>query len=189
MFEKCAHHTHNSDVIEPDDILALAAAVYMFMELHLSPQQRYPRTLPELLAAVAARLARQEANDALVLHNAYTIQKVARAGFKMLDQLGYSILPNKRRATHVFLVPGLAIATGSRSRRLCGRRRKPRLEPTTTERRKFFQDFFSVTVPRTRLLSSLCTVQPAAKMRLTRGLSGVCPDEDATMESTMCYCS
>ena len=54
---------------------------------------------------------------------------------------------------------------GLGSRRLCGRRRKPRLEPTTTERGKFFfpRLFFSVTVPRTRLLSSLFTSQPAPK--------------------------
>ena len=33
---------------------------------------------------------------------------------------------------------------GSGSRRLCGRSRKPRLEPTTTERGKFFQHFLKV---------------------------------------------
>ena len=33
----------NSHVIELDDILALAAAVYMCITLHLSLQQRYPR--------------------------------------------------------------------------------------------------------------------------------------------------
>ena len=37
---------NDSDVIELDDILALAAAVYMFIKLYLSTQQRYPRTLP-----------------------------------------------------------------------------------------------------------------------------------------------
>ena len=39
-------------VIESEDIFALAAAVYMFIKLHLSPQQRYQRTLPELLEPV-----------------------------------------------------------------------------------------------------------------------------------------
>ena len=49
----------DSDVIAPDDIHALTAAVYMFTKLHLSPQERDPRTLPELLTAVAAPLTRQ----------------------------------------------------------------------------------------------------------------------------------
>ena len=57
-----------------DDILALAAAVYLFIKLHLSPQQRYPRTLPELLTAVAALLTRQQPDDAPVRHNACTIR-------------------------------------------------------------------------------------------------------------------
>ena len=52
---------------------ALATAVYMFMKLHLSPQQRYPRMLPELLTAVAAPLTRQQPGDVPVLHIAYTI--------------------------------------------------------------------------------------------------------------------
>ena len=41
----------DSDVIEPDDIL------------HLSLQQRYPLTLPELLTAVAELLKRQQPDD------------------------------------------------------------------------------------------------------------------------------
>ena len=78
----------DSDVIAPDDILALDAAFYMFIQLHLSPQQWYPRTLPELLAAVAALLTRQQPGDVPALHNAYTIQQVARVEFRMLEQLG-----------------------------------------------------------------------------------------------------
>ena len=65
-----------SNVIEPGDVLAVAAAVFMFIKLHLSPQQRYPRTLPELLTAVAALLTRRQPNDAAVLHNAHTIAHV-----------------------------------------------------------------------------------------------------------------
>ena len=66
----------DSGVIEPDDILALAAAVYMF-----SPQQRHPRTLPELLTAVAELLTRQQPDDAPVLHNASTIQQITHIEF------------------------------------------------------------------------------------------------------------
>ena len=47
----------NADVIDLNNILALTAAVYMFTELNPSlPQQRYTRTLPELLTAVAELL-------------------------------------------------------------------------------------------------------------------------------------
>ena len=68
----------DSDVIEHDDILALAAAVYMIIKLHLSPQQRYPRTLPELLTAVAELLTRQQPDDIpVLLHNASTIQQIS----------------------------------------------------------------------------------------------------------------
>ena len=40
--------------IEYDDLLAMAAAVHICIKL--TPQQRYPRSLPELLTAFAARL-------------------------------------------------------------------------------------------------------------------------------------
>ena len=78
----------DSDVIESDDILALAAAVYMFIKLHLSPQHRYPRSLPELLTAFAALPTSQQPGDVPVLHNAFTIQRVAHIGFRMVQQLG-----------------------------------------------------------------------------------------------------
>ena len=71
-----------SDVIELDDILALAA-VNMFIKLHLSPQQRYARALPELLRSFSVQLTRQP--------HAYTIQRVAHIQFRMLEQLGYDL--------------------------------------------------------------------------------------------------
>ena len=43
--------TRGSGIIDSDDLLALAAAFYMHIQVHLSPQQRYPRSLPELLTA------------------------------------------------------------------------------------------------------------------------------------------
>ena len=49
----------DADVIELDDILAVAAAVYMFIKMNLLPLQRYPSTLPELLTAVAELLPYQ----------------------------------------------------------------------------------------------------------------------------------
>ena len=42
--------------IENDDLLAMAVAVYLHIKLHFTPQQRYPRSLPELLTAFAALL-------------------------------------------------------------------------------------------------------------------------------------
>ena len=53
----------DSDAIDLDDILASAAAVYVFIKLNLSPQQRYPRTLTELLTAFAELLTRQQPDD------------------------------------------------------------------------------------------------------------------------------
>ena len=66
----------DSDVIEPDDIPALAA-VFMFIKLHFSPKRRYPRALPEQPTASEAQLTRQQPGDVPVLHNAFTIQQVA----------------------------------------------------------------------------------------------------------------
>ena len=57
-----------SDVMRPDDILALAASVYMFIKLHLSTQQRYPRTLHELCTAFSALFTRQQPAHDPVLH-------------------------------------------------------------------------------------------------------------------------
>ena len=75
----------DSDVIELDDILALIAAVYVFIKLNISPQQRYPRTLPELLAAVAELLISQQPDDVPVLHNASTIQHITHIEFRFLN--------------------------------------------------------------------------------------------------------
>ena len=70
---------------------SLAAAVYMFIKLHLSPQQKYPRTPTEQLAAFAALLTRQQPGDVSVLHNAFSIQRAAHIEFKMLEQLGHEL--------------------------------------------------------------------------------------------------
>ena len=66
----------DSGIVDSDDLLALAAAFYMYMKLHLSPQQRYPRSLPEVLAAFAALPIRRHPDDVPELHNAFTIQQV-----------------------------------------------------------------------------------------------------------------
>ena len=63
----------------------------LFIIVHLSPQQKYPRIIPELLTAVAALFSRQQLGDVLVLLNAYTIQQVAHVEFWMLEQLGYEL--------------------------------------------------------------------------------------------------
>ena len=70
----------------------------MFIKLHLSLQQRYPRTLPELLTAVAAPLTRQQPDDAPVLHNACAIQQVTHVEFRMLEQLGCELATLARLA-------------------------------------------------------------------------------------------
>ena len=77
-----------SDLVDSDDLLALAAAVYMYIKLHLSPKQRYPRCLPELLTAFAALLVRRQPDDVPVLQSASTVQRVVHAEFRMLQQLG-----------------------------------------------------------------------------------------------------
>ena len=69
-------------MIEPDDILALAAAIYMFMKLHLSPKQRYPRKLP-----VAALLTRQLWYS--TMRNPSSGSHTSK--FRMPEQLGYEL--------------------------------------------------------------------------------------------------
>ena len=78
-------------VIDSDGILALASAVHMYIKLHLSPQQRNPRSLSELLAACAALPVSRHPDDVAVLHNAYTIQQVVQTEFRKLQQLGYEL--------------------------------------------------------------------------------------------------
>ena len=80
---------NDARIITLDDILALAASVYMFIQLDPPlPQQRYHRTLPELLAAVAEHLTRQQPSDVPVLHTARAIQQVTRVEFQILEVLG-----------------------------------------------------------------------------------------------------
>ena len=77
----------DSDTVGSDDLLALAAVVYMYIKLHLSPQQRYPRNLPEQLAASAALHVRRQPDDVPGLHSACGVQRVVHAEFMMLQQL------------------------------------------------------------------------------------------------------
>ena len=58
---------------------------------HLSPQQSFPRSLPELLAAFAALLVRRQPEDVPELHDTYTIHLAVHAEFRMLQQLGYGL--------------------------------------------------------------------------------------------------
>ena len=69
----------DSDIIGSDKILALATAVYMHVKLHLSSQQKYPRSLPELLVAFTALLVRQQPDDVPGIHSASTVQRVVHA--------------------------------------------------------------------------------------------------------------
>ena len=68
----------DSNVIELDEILALTATFYMFIKLNLSPQQRYPHTLPELLT-------KKQPDGAPVLHNTGTIQRITHNKFRILE--------------------------------------------------------------------------------------------------------
>ena len=80
----------DADASELDDILALAAAVYMFVKMHL-PQQRYSRTLPELLTKVAELLTKRQPNDDPVSHTAGTIQQVTRVELRVLEILEFEL--------------------------------------------------------------------------------------------------
>ena len=75
------------------DILALAAAVYMFTKMDdgWARQPRYPRALPELLTAGAELLTRYQRHNSPVLHSAGTVQQVTRAEFHILDILGFEL--------------------------------------------------------------------------------------------------
>ena len=98
----------------------------------------------------------------------------------MVSMLHYLLPSVAERTFFFFLVPGLAISTGFRVATFsCEIRRKPQLEPTTTD----------VTVPRARLLSSLCTAQSAPKCAWHVG----CLDRDhpwrrPTRFTTGCVC-
>ena len=71
------------------DILPLAAAVYIFIKTDpgRAHQPRYPRALPELLAAIAELLARRQPHNSPTLHTAWTILQVTRAAFHILERV------------------------------------------------------------------------------------------------------
>ena len=72
-----------SDVIEFDDILALAAAVYMFIKLHLSPQHSLDQS------------QRYFPGSNLMMFRCSTMrnQQVAHVEFRLLEQMGYEVAP------------------------------------------------------------------------------------------------
>ena len=78
----------------------------MNIKLHLSPQQKYPRSLPELLTAFAALHVRRQRDDVPVLRSASTVQRVVHAEFRMLQQVGYEL------ATIAPMVFGLTSTVG-----------------------------------------------------------------------------
>ena len=75
------------------DILPLAAAVCRLIETDpgWASEPRYPRPLPELLAAIAGLLARRQPHNAPKLRTAWTIQQVTRAEFHILEVLNYEL--------------------------------------------------------------------------------------------------
>ena len=77
--------------IEYDDLLAMAAVVCFHIKPHFTPQQRYIRSLPELLTALAAPLFRRQPDDVQELHNGHTIQQVVHREFRILQPLGYDV--------------------------------------------------------------------------------------------------
>ena len=77
--------------IEHDDLVAVAGPVQIYVKLHFSPQQRYPRSLPKLVTAFAALLVRRHPNDVPELRSAVNIQQVVHTAFRMLQQLGHEV--------------------------------------------------------------------------------------------------
>ena len=64
----------------------------MFIKLNPPPpQQRYPRTLPELLTAVAKLLTWHQLHDVPALREARKVQQVTRAEFHFLEILGFEL--------------------------------------------------------------------------------------------------
>ena len=61
------------------------------------PQQRYTRTLPEVLTAVAELLTRHQPLDTPALHTARTVHQVTRVEFHILETLGLSLQPRRQR--------------------------------------------------------------------------------------------
>ena len=70
-----------SGTIECDDLLALAAAVYVYIKLHFTPQQTYPRSLLELHAAFAALFVRRQPDDVPELHTPSSWSYTRNSGY------------------------------------------------------------------------------------------------------------
>ena len=78
LFKSLTSHLFGLAVlIGLDDILALATAVYVFIKLNISPQQRLTRTFPDLPTAVGELLTRQQPAPA---DHPYRIPDPGRAG-------------------------------------------------------------------------------------------------------------
>ena len=73
------------------DFLALAVAVYTYIKPHLSPQQRYRHSFPELLAAFTLLLVERQPDDVPVFHNASFILRVVHAELRMMQPPGYEL--------------------------------------------------------------------------------------------------
>ena len=69
-----------SGIIDFDDPLpwplpsTCTSSVHVYIELHLSPQQRYLHSLPEFLTAFTALLVGRQLDDVPALHNASAVQ-------------------------------------------------------------------------------------------------------------------
>ena len=81
--------------IDLSDILALVAAVYMFIKLNLAwSQLPFPRAFPGLLTTVAELLTRYQLHNAPALHS---VQQVIRVDFHILETLGLSLQRQRQR--------------------------------------------------------------------------------------------
>ena len=109
----------SSGIIGHDDLLA--SAVYIYVKLHFTAQQKFTRSLLEPLTAIEAPLLQRQPDDVPELRDGHTILQVVHWDFRILQHLGYeatftdplAFLAIQLAATHIRNVPFSLTSTGS----------------------------------------------------------------------------
>ena len=73
------------------DLLAVVAAVHIFVKLRYTPWQRYLHCLPQLLEGFTAQLLRRSPCAVPTRRGEHIIQQIVHQEFSLLQQLGYEV--------------------------------------------------------------------------------------------------
>ena len=121
------------------DLLAMVAAVYIYVKLRFTPEQRYFHNLPQRLEAFTAQHLRRSPFAAPALRGEHVVQQAVHQEFSLLQQRGFEveILTAHRVDRNFPLAVCLAVTTstsrksGTRGARRY-RRSSPRLDCMST---------------------------------------------------------